>query len=194
MLSTAPISEPAGSPPLLHQEVSASSQLSQIPVQTSSSSAPSLLPAGRLAPVQTGSSPTSPLTSPYSDAQQSAHPPSGMSASPIVSSSHEAAEVPLSSLPAATPAAGISGDFSTASEPGPLLETMQLEGSSGLADPLTSTSQDIMFTCQSEPPTISMPERLGRQESRLDKVHRMRVIISISGIPVPGPLLLGIPS
>ena len=184
MLSAAPVSEPAGPPPPLHQEASAPSQLNQIPVQTSSSSAPSLLQAGQLAPVQSGSSPTSPLTSPYSDARQSAHAPPEMSASRILNSSPDISEAPLSSLPAASPRAALSGD-STVSEPGPVFETTHLEGSSGIADPLASSSQDNMFTCQSEPPTVSVPERLGRQESRLEKVHRMKVIICVSGILYP---------
>ena len=181
MLSAAPASEPKGPPPPLHQtqENSTSNLLNPTPLQSSSSSAPSLLQAG--GSVQPGSSPTSPLTSPYSDARQSAHPPSGMSASPILNSSHETAEVPLSPLPAASPPSALSGD-STVSEPGPVFDTAQLDGSSGIADPLMSSCQDNMFTCQSEPPTISEPQRLGRQESRQEKVDRMRVIISVTGI------------
>lgn len=190
MLSAAPISEPVGPPPPLHQpqERSASSQVNEPPVQSSSSSAPSLLQADRPVPIPTGSSPTSRLTTPYSDARQSAHAPSGMSSgSSILKGSHQVTEVPLSSLPAASPEAALSGS-SSASEPGPIFETTQLEGSSGFADPLTSTSQYGMFTCQSEPPTISMPEKLGRQESRLDKVNRMRVIIFVSGILLLKPI------
>ena len=184
MLGAAPIREPAGQPceaSQLHQtsNVSGFGQLSNQTVQSSSSSAPSLLQAGRPASLATGCSPTSHIRSPYSDAQESGEPPSAGSAL-TVTSHDEIAEVPLSSLPVASPKAAMPGELSAASEPEPLLETTNLEESPGNLDPLSSTSEDIMFTCQSEPPTVSMPERLGRQESRLEKVHRMKVQFSAS--------------